>query len=520
MARSWWVALCAVVLLGIAPRSNAQEDADSDPQTPMPLLLTDPAGEEAPGVQDSAPGPAGDQKPKPPPPSPYKGVFYDNDFSYLGKPGARREHYYEWLKWLKPCDDLRFDFGGEFRHQFKDEVNRRALFIGAPTNPQAEAFHLYRTRAYGDVHYKDWIRGYIEFIDAAIAQNSLPPLLIDEDRTDLLNYFVDVKVPFLPEKMPTYARVGRQELIYGEQRLISPLDWANTRRTFSDGLKVFSRGEKWDVDVFYGRPSIVDGDDFNQADQSQWFGGLYTTYNGYEHFKISPYFLVLREEDTIPGPAVGRMHRIGSGESDTRVFTSGFQWQGGIDNWLFDVEADLQFGAYGDQDVIAGAVAAGLGRKMPDLTWSPTVWVWYDYASGDNDPFDNTINTFNQLFPLAHKYYGFIDLVARQNAHDANFQVFLNPHKKLTILLWQHFFFLASDRDGLYNAAGVVSFQDPTGRSGAVIGQETDLLATWKFGPNADVGIGYSYFWSGDFIKDNGGNSFASFLYTQMHVRF
>src|SRR5688572_32460769 len=27
-----------------------------------------------------------------------------------------------------------------------------------------------------------------------------------------------------------WGRVGRQELLYGEQRLISPLDWANTRR--------------------------------------------------------------------------------------------------------------------------------------------------------------------------------------------------------------------------------------------------------------------------------------------------
>lgn len=480
----------------------------------MPLLLTDPAGEEP----TPAPAPAG-ATPKPPP-APYKGLFYDNDFSYLGEPGATRDQYYEWFKWLKVGDDLRFDFGGEFRHQFKFETNRRALLIGTRTRPQQEEFNLYRTRAYGDVHYKDWVRGYIEFIDAAIAQNELPPLLIDQDRTDLLNYFVDLKLPFTPEGTNAFARAGRQELLYGEQRLISPLDWANTRRTFDDTIKLFSRGKNWDIDGFWGRPSLVDGDDFNQADQSQWFGGIYTTYKGFEHFKISPYFLILREEDTIPGPVVGRTHRIGSGTNDTRVFTLGAEWQGEIDNWLWDIEADFQFGSYGNNDVIAGAIATGIGRKFPDATWKPTIWLWYDYASGDTDPFDNTINTFNQLFPLGHKYFGFIDLVARQNVHDFNFQVFVNPHKKLTVLLWQHFMYLASDRDGLYNVAGVVSFQDPTGRSGSTIGQETDILATWKFGPNADIGIGYSYFWSGDFIKDQNGNSFANFLYTQMHVRF
>jgi hypothetical protein len=40
-----------------------------------------------------------------------------------------------------------------------------------------------------------------------------------------------VKVATFKEA-PAYVRVGRQELLYGSQRLISTLDWANTRRTF------------------------------------------------------------------------------------------------------------------------------------------------------------------------------------------------------------------------------------------------------------------------------------------------
>jgi hypothetical protein len=40
--------------------------------------------------------------------------------------------------------------------------------------------------------------------------------------------------------------VGRQELLYGAQRLISPLDWANTRRTFEGG-KLIWQGERVEV---------------------------------------------------------------------------------------------------------------------------------------------------------------------------------------------------------------------------------------------------------------------------------
>ena len=51
------------------------------------------------------------------------------------------------------------------------------------------------------------------------------------DRGDILNLFVDVNL-LEWDNHPVVARVGRQELLLGSQRLISTLDWANTRRTF------------------------------------------------------------------------------------------------------------------------------------------------------------------------------------------------------------------------------------------------------------------------------------------------
>ena len=77
----------------------------------------------------------------------------------------------------------------------------------------------------------------------------LAPLPIDQNKADLLNAFVDVKSPDL-DGNPAYVRVGRQELLFGSQRLISPLDWANTRRTFQ-GVRGFRQTEKWDFDLFW-----------------------------------------------------------------------------------------------------------------------------------------------------------------------------------------------------------------------------------------------------------------------------
>jgi len=47
----------------------------------------------------------------------------------------------------------------------------------------------------------------------------------------------------------------------------------------------------------------------------------------------------------------------------------------------------------------------GLGRHWKDACWSPTAWIYYDYASGDANPNDGDFNTFNQLHrPLTNGF--------------------------------------------------------------------------------------------------------------------
>ena len=72
------------------------------------------------------------------------------------------------------------------------------------------------------------------------------------DCYDFLNLFVDVKVAEV-DGQPVYVRAGRQEILLGSQRLVTSLEWANTRRTF-DGAKIFYRSKDWDVDGFWTQP--------------------------------------------------------------------------------------------------------------------------------------------------------------------------------------------------------------------------------------------------------------------------
>ena len=72
--------------------------------------------------------------------------------------------------------------------------------------------------------------GSAEGIAAFSNSQDLPSLPIDQTGFDFLNLFMDFKLADVLGKA-AYLRVGRQELLFGSQRLVSNLDWANTRRT-------------------------------------------------------------------------------------------------------------------------------------------------------------------------------------------------------------------------------------------------------------------------------------------------
>ena len=55
----------------------------------------------------------------------------------------------------------------------------------------------------------------------------------DVDTVDIWNTFVEMR--FEPGAYEVEVRAGRQELLFGGQRLVSPINWSNTRRIFDGG---------------------------------------------------------------------------------------------------------------------------------------------------------------------------------------------------------------------------------------------------------------------------------------------
>lgn len=234
----------------------------------------------------------------------YKPVFYDNDFSYVCDPA-----YCDWM----PGDSLKrmcvtpwavVDIGGQYRARYHSEHNIRNLGPVLGLTGADDDFVLNRTRLFANAQLGEFFRVYAEGIDADSNGQNLPPRVIEVNRTDMQNLFLDVKL-YEDERGKLLARGGRQELLYGNQRLISPLDWANTRRTFEGG-KLFWVGDDWNIDAIYVNPILPDPSNFDSPDYDQDIWGLYSTYKGIENktFDFTTWAIKRRASRSTPGARV------------------------------------------------------------------------------------------------------------------------------------------------------------------------------------------------------------------------
>lgn len=427
----------------------------------------------------------------------HKLLFYDNQFDYLEDPSLGETYLGDCLKRVRFTPWTTLDLGGQYRLRHHSERNHR----GAGLTGLDDDFLLHRTRIYANLELGELARIYAEMNDALSTNETCLPQPMEEDRTELENLFIDV--PLLGVRSEgLLVRLGRQELLYGAGRLLSPLDWANTRRTF-EGYKLFWQGELWRVDAFWGRPVYPNPAAFDGPDQSQQFLGLYLRRRLGEQAAVEAYYFRLVEED---------------GSPDFDFHTLGLRGHQEYHGWLGELEAAVQFGTYGAIHHIAGMYTVGLGRRFSCLPGQPVFWTYYDWASGD----PTQGNGFHHLLPDSHQYLGYMDLFGRRNIEDWSFHLLVQPAEAWRLRLAWHIFHRQHPLDVPYGVDMRPVVAAPGGSGD--YGQELDVVVQWTIRPRAELQFGYSRFFAGQFFRTNPSpapyQDDADFFYTEFTLRF
>src|SRR2546425_6674667 len=436
---------------------------------------------------------------------------FNEDWSVLrGVDLGTTDDFWDRLKFipLSPDQNVWLTIGGQVRE--RGEYFRQYLF-GNSEPKQSDGYLLSRYRLSADLHVTRYFRMYAEGRSSFALDRDLvggrTTAYVDE--LDLLNGFADVMIPFGQQASVT-LRGGRQELIFGSQRLVGPGDFTNVPRAFDGGAAIGQIGG-WTITPFWTRAVVVDKYRFNESTSDLEFYGAFAT--GPLHVlpvNLDLYWLDANNKTATFNGTPGREHRHTLGG---RV--SGKVGATGLD---FEVEGAAQFGTVGRGDVAASMFTTVLGYTLPAAWLSPRVYVEFDYASGDDRP-GGDVGTFNQLYPNAHSFLGYIDYIGRQNIISPNAGVSINPIGGLTLSLQQYFFWRASDRDALYNKSGAV-LRPGTSTTARYVGAETDVLATYNITRHLQGYVGYSHFFTGEFISKTGKDKDSDFFYAAIQYTF
>lgn len=440
----------------------------------------------------------------------------------------------QWLREQSP-EFERWDLGGQFRVRLEDKKHfatpgRGTVDFQDRNGNSDNTYFLFREKFH--VGYQaDWLTVYGEARDSRTASDERKP----HPETDPLDLHQAFLLLGNAKEFPLTLKIGRQELAYGDERLIGAVDWSNIGRVFDAAKLRYDNSDFW-VDAFVSRVVLPDPGEFNEANDYDFLSGIYASSKTLvPKIEVQTYFLARNVSPESPTAIGVGLPATMTGASARDIYTLGLRVKslpGQFGSWDYDAEVAGQLGDFKsgagprlDHEAFAAHIAGG--HTWTNLFGNPRAGLEYNYATGDSNPSDGKHGTFDNLLPTNHKFYGYMDFVAWQNIHNARVTGSLKPLKDLTLTADYHAFWLADNSDLFYQASGAPRTAGGYGiqaDAGSYVGSEIDFIATYYVCPEATLQAGYGHFFVGDYVKNSlsatSGATAADWVYLQMTLNF
>ena len=424
--------------------------------------------------------------------SPYQPSRFDDDFSYLRNPTASGD-FWDPINYIElGSTNTYLTVGGELRERIDDYSE--PLF-GLVRNRSHLTDIQQRLLVNGDLHVGPQTRIFVQLGNYLLAGKGNLAGPADQARLDLQQAFLDLSAAIASGHVT--LRVGRQEMAFGSQRLVSLREPLNIRRSF-DGARAIYTLDDLEASAFLTRPvKNYSGPFEDKSDPGQAFWGVYVT------TPVAPiaglhadlYYLGLEHDHAA----------FVSGVANEKRQTLGARLWGYAGQIDYNTELTGQTGSFGHRTIAAWAVSSDTGYTLSNLPWTPRLGLIANIASGDHRTSGGDFGTFNPLFP-AYGYFTEAELVLEANIIDVHPSITVRPTRGLSLSFGTDALWRESLRDGFYQAPIVPLVRDPPG-AGRYIGDETQLFLNWQATRHIDITMAYVHFAVGPTISRAGGRN-------------
>lgn len=410
----------------------------------------------------------------------------------------------------RPSDELNARLPKWLR--FSGQIRLRAEgFTGSGFKRDSDdAYVLERLRLNMRIAPARWLKLFLQGEDGHIlGQSQLLPVPPNQDSMDLRLAYIELGEP---GEKHFGLRLGRQELDFGEQRLLGSANWINTPRSF-DAVRGTWRSAGFRLDTFAGSLVKPHDNQFNEATPGSNIFGVYTVFSHLiPKSRFEPYLFWRRQSGLLTENKLGGIANFG---------TYGFRWKGKFTgDWDYGAEMAKQRGSLGADGINAWAGHWVVGRTFSRLRVKPRFFAEHNYASGDHNPADGVRGTFDQLFASAHDLYALTDQVGWKNIRHVRVGAEMKPRANLSIGARYNAYWLADRHDALYSAAGTALARSASGTASSYVGNELDFVMSHQFAKRTLFLGGIGHLFPGTFLKRTTPGVGFTYPYLSMNYLF
>lgn len=433
----------------------------------------------------------------------YKTLRYDEDYSFLQNDTTRG--WYQKLKFtpINEQNNIYLSAGGDIRYQYLYLKNES----WGETPPDDDGFILTRWLAHADLHIRKSARLYVEMQSCMANSRGPSPIPIENNPLELHQAFVDWNI-LSSQNLAATIRVGRQEFLYGSQRLVSVRDAPNARQSF-DGVNAIFSNQRNQFNLFYTNSVIGRGGIFDDVSSSaKRFWGLYFSKKNVPIVRNLDAYYIGYDSPTLIDDGAGRELR----------HSFGMRLWGMQSKWKYDLEGVYQGGRLGNKMISAWGISLITSYVFTSTPLTPELGVKTEVISGNRKYDDNKIETANPLFPTG-AYFGLAVPIAPTNLMDIHPSISVKTKSGIRLTLdyaaiWRH-----SLNDGTYRGNMLMIYSGRQSESRFIGGQ---LSTTLIYPANRFILLicGFSWFDAQAYLKDVGSGKDTVLGFTTLQVKF